>query len=73
MPSRRRSQACRNPPHTALHPPPFTAEQLETDDALGEQGSLVQYLDFLANSASVPQFVEAHASWDLGAKGALAP
>ena len=53
-------QASRNPPHTALHPPAFTAEQLETDDALGEQGALRCYLEFLANAESVPSFVAAN-------------
>lgn len=56
----RASQACRNPPHTAVHPAAFTAELVDTDDELGEQGALRCYLEFLSNAASVPAFVEKH-------------
>lgn len=58
-------KAIRNPEHTAIHPRGFTAEHLETDDMLGENGALRRYLEKLSTADSIPDFVRAN-PWDGG-------
>lgn len=50
-------KAIRNPEHTAIHPCGFTADHIETDDMLAENGSLRRYLEELSTAASIPDFV----------------
>lgn len=51
-------KACRNPPHTAIHPPRFEAGR--ADDALADGGAIRAYLERLAHAPSVPAFIAAH-------------
>ena len=58
-------KAIRNPENTAIHPRGYTVKERDTDDMLSERGALRQYLDRLAASASIPEFVASN-PWNDG-------
>ncbi|KAK9154908.1 hypothetical protein Sjap_002388 [Stephania japonica] len=52
-------KALRNPPHTAIFPPPYSFS-FQNDDSLGPGGDLRVYLEGLAMTDDVQKYVEQH-------------
>lgn len=54
-------KVARNPPHTSIHPTPFTVSTRDFDVGLSENGALRRYLEKLLDARiSVPSFVRAN-------------
>ena len=54
-------KVARNPPHTSIHPTPFTVSTRDFDVGLSENGALRRYLEKLLDARiSVPAFVRAN-------------